>query len=155
MATTNFDGNSYYKEWYAKNKDRLSQQRKVRYQADPAVRDKALERQKVYRETHDRPSTRGAPKFRAINGIPIQVYRISESAEMIGCSIEFIRKYENEGVIPRPLVDSTQRYYTIEQIKRMKAFYLLMNELKYNKDAALKEAAIEKHRAEMLAGWLA
>lgn len=153
MATTQINGDSYYKAWYKKNKEELSLKRKRRYASDSAVRQQALDNAKKYREDHARPSTRGAPKLREVHGVIQQVYRISEAAELIGCSIEFLRKYEGEGVIPITLVDSPQRYYTGSQIKLMKAFFNLMSELKYNKDADLKAAALESHKATMQENW--
>lgn len=146
-------GTTYYQKWYESNRERLSKKRKERYRNDADLRAKAVQRQQKYREKNDRPSTKGQAKFREVNGIKTQVFRISETAEMVGCSIEFIRKYEAEGVIPLPSVKSTQRYYSGAQVKLMKAFYALMHELKYSKDAELKAAALAKHKAEMQENW--
>lgn len=146
-------GGGYYQKWYEANREQLSERRKKRYKQDPTVREKAVKRQRKYRKEHDRPSTKGQAKFREVNGNKVQVYRIRETASYVGCSIEFIRKYEALGVIPEPVVGSAQRYYTMAQIKLMKDFYLLMAELKYTKDPALKQAALDKHAVEMRTHW--
>ena len=39
-----------YKEWYAKNKERLSEERKQRYHNDPEYKDKVRQQAKAYRE---------------------------------------------------------------------------------------------------------
>lgn len=146
-------GGSYYQKWYEANREKLAERRRQRYQMDPQVREKAIQRQRKWRKDHARASTKDSPKFREVNGNLAQVFRISDTAEMAGCSVEFIRKYEQAGVIPRTSVQSAQRYYTSSQVRLIKDFFLVMQELKYNKDAALRDAAVEKHKSLMIENW--
>jgi len=144
---------SYYKFWYEANKERLSKKRKEKYHSDAALRAKAIERQRRYRAEHVRPSTKGSAQYRHIDGELVRVYRIASAADRIGCSPEFIRKYEQRGIIPPPIVDSAQRYYTAEQIKLLRTFYQLMMELKYEKDPGVRELALIEQAENMVRDW--
>lgn len=144
----------YYAKWYAANRANLSKKRKERYRLDESVRERAVEYQREYRANKTRPSTKGQAHYREVAGTRQQVYRIAAAAEMAGCSIEFIRKYEAAGVIPPSTAASVQRYYTVEQIKLIKDFYDLMTQLKYSKDAALKQATMDHAKNTLHSQWL-
>jgi hypothetical protein len=143
----------YFKSWYSKNKDKHNAKRRKKYAADPERRDKAVNYQRGYRAENARPSSRGEEKFRIVKGRECQVWRISDTATMAGCSAEFIRKYEAAGVIPRPLVESKQRYYTAHQVALIKDFYDLMMGLKYEKDSGLKALALQNQQQILSKNW--
>lgn len=151
---TSVRDSAYFKKWYATNREKLNAKRRKRYALDPSARDRALNYQAEYRQRVERVSTRGQPHFRTVNGANVQVFRIHGAASMIGCSIEFIRKYELAGVIPKSIFPSTQRYYTQSQINLMKDFYEAMSLLSYSKDQELKQLSRENHRLLMQANWL-
>lgn len=151
MGDSNND--DYFKGWYAKNRDQLNERRRQRYANDPARREQAVKYQCGYRQGKSRPSTKGSPHFRTISGKLREVFRISEAAEQAGCSVEFIRKYELLKVIPKPLVPSTQRYYTQKQVALIKDFFDVMAQLKHNKDPGLKALALQQQTQVFQSNW--
>jgi len=144
---------TYFKKWYQNNGAKLNERRRERYAKDPEVRTKALQYQAEYRSRVERVSTKGQPRYRQMMGATVQVFRISSAATMIGCSVEFIRKYELRGVIPAASFDNHHRYYNQNQINQMKDFYEAMSLLKFNRDVELKASTLERYKILMESHW--
>lgn len=147
--------NSYFKSWYAANKEAFNLKRRKAYANSKDKRDKAVKYQKNYRATRATKSSNdsGRKHFREVNGANVEVHRIAAAAELAGCSVEFIRKYEKAGVIPAPVVGSKQRYYTPSQVALIKDLFDLMVQLKYNKDASLKALALQQQTQTISTSW--
>jgi DNA-binding transcriptional MerR regulator len=131
-----------FKNWYDANGERLNQKRMQRYQTDPEYREKVLAANKASRDkrrvdTADkrreekraiRAKTTARP-FKTVNqqvGDSTQeLFTIGALALALGCSIQAIRIWEKEGIIPAtPLRsdkgESGDRLYTQKQIKNIK-----------------------------------
>lgn len=111
---------SYFSRWYEANKEELSKKRKAKYQKDPEFRQSSLQKAAEWREKNPRASKAGKPSLREVNGVMVEVFRISAVGGMIGRSDQTIRDWEDEGIIPPPTVVSAHRYYTRNQIKLMR-----------------------------------
>lgn len=151
MGEASEDG--YFKSWYAANKDDLNRRRREKYARDKDRRDKAVEYQRAYRKDKVRASSSGQQHFREVAGKKVEVHRISATAELVGCSVEFIRKYEKQGVIPASVVPSKQRYYLPHQVALIKDLFDLMVQLKYSKDEGLKALALQNQTQVILSKW--
>lgn len=132
-----------YQRWYEANKEELSKRRKALYQNDPEHRAEVKKRQREYRKNHPPESRAGASRFKEINGIQVEVFRIGDACKMIGREEQTIRGWEEKGVIPRPSVEGVHRNYTKNQIVLMRELAQLIDQLRYDKDA-LQDAITSK-----------
>jgi predicted DNA-binding transcriptional regulator AlpA len=109
--------NSYYADWYAKNKEKLAEKRKKRYHSDPEYRKKVLSYAKRKRDGM------GGPPTIEINGATIPLMTLTESAEFIGVSRESMLNWEKKGLLPDTpyrLTERRVRYYTKSMISVVK-----------------------------------
>lgn len=119
--------------WYEKHKEKFNSNRKSRYQNDPEYRELVKSRSRRYREENPGRNrlSEGAP-FREINGKQVRVYKIGQVAGITGASIQALRKWEREGVIPKTLFPGEYRYYTEHQVELLSAFYQEVKKARYS-----------------------
>ena len=142
--------NPAFAKWYQKNKDAFNAKRKKQYQEDPAVREKVLARQRVYRvAVKDDPSR--VAHVRKAGNVEKTVYRIGHVAEQIGRDEQVIRIWERRGWIPKPTVSSSHRYYTVHQIELLRQFAAQIDQVRYK--AGVRRVAILKASMEVHALW--
>lgn len=122
-----------YKEWYAKNRQAISIRRREKRAARTAEEvQRTRDYQKSYRENNRRPSTSGAISTAIIGGVEVRVFRIGEVAQATGAGQATLRLWERQGLIPRPTVKSSHRYYTEHQLGLLSAFYASAIQAKYS-----------------------
>ena len=143
---------SAYRRWYEKNKEQFNAKRRQRYQEDDEYREKALENTRTYRSEGVRhPELADTPMYREWNGELIEVFRISTVAEMIGRSVQAIRKWEKNEIIPKPYFGRGHRVYTANQIKLLKKVAAFSDKYRYNR--AKYYAKLEKLVNEVYEKW--
>lgn len=131
-----------YREWYAKNKDRVSKRKAARYQNDPEYREKIKERARAWRrkEREKRKSETKVPlsekppvPHRVEIGGTVQrapMFTIGKAAHYLGLSTQTLRKWEAGGVLP-PVDWRTaggHRLYTGPQLEELKRLYDMYRE---------------------------
>lgn len=101
--------NPTYQRWYEKHKQELSQKRKLRYQNDPAYRQKILDRKHKQLE-----------KAKAEHQPPAgYVHTMQDVADGLGVTVWTIREWRKKGYFPAPLKCGRNLLFTDAQ------FYLL------------------------------
>lgn len=139
-----------YQKWYQTNKASFNEKRKKKYHSDPEVREKAISNAKKYRQ--ENPRQNGEEQhYREVGGKVVEVFRITETANRIGRSVESIRSWEKKGWIPTPSIDSTHRYYTIKQIQLLKDFAEFIDQVRYDRE--VRALAIKKKSSELYSLW--
>jgi len=88
-----------FKEWYEDNRERLSVKRKAKYRNDPEYRRKALERARRYYKLKRKKMV---PADRRLVVAPdgSRYLTIGKLSKLINRSIQTIRAYHRQGVIP-------------------------------------------------------
>jgi len=102
-----------YKDWYAKNRDRILADKKKKYKEDQAYRDRILNASKGRYVQKDVPKDR-----KVIVTSAGEYYSISRVAEIIKREIQTVRNYHKALVIPEPLAFDTRgwRLYNKHQV---------------------------------------
>lgn len=140
-----------WRTWYANNKAKLNAKRKQRYHASQEVREKAINRQKNYRErtagTHD------SVHLRLVAGKKREVFRIGDASEQVGRDEQTLRKWEKQGLIPKPIVASKHRYYTQNQINLMRKLAELIDQLRYPTGQEALDIAVTDMSKEIATKW--
>ena len=85
--------------------------------------------------------------MKTVGGKLVRVYRLGEVASMIGRSQQTIRKWEAEGYIPKPIVNSAHRFYTDNQVGLMYELADLI-EVTWKGSREVFTKAVEVKRAE-------
>lgn len=124
--------NRSFRSWYAQHGAELNEKRKTRYRTDPEYREQVLARAAEYRKTHPRKAASDRHKTRCYKGHCVPVFPIREAAEAIDRTMQVIRKWERNGLIPKPLWEG-HRYYTMQQVQLMKQLATEMNLQIYEK----------------------
>jgi hypothetical protein len=126
-----------YKAWYEKNKEKLSEKRRKRYEEDKKYREKVLAQNKAYRdkkaaEEGERPKPKvRIPKHRRPVSLPIkingeivvtQLVHIGAFARAIRRSVPTIHQWERSGLLPKTPYylkgkNKQERLYTSEMIR--------------------------------------
>lgn len=141
-----------FKEWYSKNKEALNAKRRERYKKDEALRAKTREQQAKYRANNPRKSTAGAPLYREVNGTLIRVFRIGEAARLVGRKEQVLRKWERDGLTPKPTLEGKQRYYTEVQVVLLRELAQLIDQVRYT-NAVTREIALTSKTEELNSKW--
>lgn len=136
--------------WYAANKGALNAKRKAAYHADPEIREKAKEQQRNYMAANPRKSKAGDPLFKDVNGVQRQVMRVGEAAVHVGRTEQVLRLWERKGLIPKPTVKSTHRYYTMRQITLMQELSQLIDKVRHRPE---RESVLNAKRQEIANLW--
>jgi DNA-binding transcriptional MerR regulator len=132
-----------FKNWYGENGEKLNKDRRNRYKTDPEYRARVLAQNKVSREkrrkatAEQKAAEREARKFKAKaepwktvemtvkdkNGkaVEVTVFTIGALAATLGVSVQAVRLWERQGVIPKTPLRSGKgdRLYTVEQLEMM------------------------------------
>lgn len=133
MTTEGSEKTWTFKDWYSRNKDKLSESRKARYHSDPEYRAKVLTANQKRRKEKS-PTVQGQrqvkirkPIYQSIilNGQAIEavLFNIAYFARHVGVSTAKIRAWERNGLIPKTpyLVGSRgERMYTESMINAVK-----------------------------------
>lgn len=135
---------TYFSRWYEANKEKLSAERKAKYNNDAEYRQASLQKAAEWRAKNPRVSRVGVPSKRMSNGVLTEVFRITAAGKMIGRSDQTIRDWEDEGIIPPPTVVSAHRFYTRNQIELMKELADLINLVRYQGLEVLQTAMDSK-----------
>lgn len=140
------------------NGARLNAQRKAKYHNDPEYRDKVLavnqesrsRRKKTAKEQRqaENRAVRMKPrekKFKTVDavvdGVTAKLFTIGALAKALGCSIQAIRLWERQGVIPPTPLRSDKgergdRLYTEEMVEKLRSILLAQGRLR---DQAVRE----------------
>lgn len=126
---------NYNRSYYEKNKERLAKRKADRYKNDPEYRAKIIaararqrEREKVARKK--RRDKRVEVPFAERNGkrmrvadsvgemVVVKMFRSSQFAFRVAVTVQTLRKWEKEGVLPKPTYRSqgNHRLYTQWQV---------------------------------------
>lgn len=108
----------YNKSYYQTKKEALAARKKIRYETDPVYRERALRAAAEARKAK-KPLLPGTV-LREIKGTQIKMFRIGAVANFIGRSVNVIRAWEAQGIIPKPLIEGAQRLYTGPQVVILK-----------------------------------
>jgi DNA-binding transcriptional regulator YiaG len=139
MAEQGFD----FKEWYDANGEKLNKDRRTRYHTDPEYRKQVLAQNKASREkrreatAEQKGAERAARKFKAKTEpwktveitvkdkkrkpYQVTVFTVGALAAALGVSVQAVRLWERQGVIPKTPLRSGKgdRLYTVEQLEMM------------------------------------
>lgn len=139
--TTPDPDDAYFKDWYAKHHETLNQSRRDRYKTDPEYRKAVLQRNREAREKRrtetakERAQRRKASRLRvgsrAWKTVEAEVvdkngkvatatlFTISALARSIGRSVQAVRLWERQGLLPEPPFRNKKgdRLYTAEMVE--------------------------------------
>lgn len=136
--------------WYEANKEAFNARRRQKYKDNAEAREITLKRQREYKARNPRAVSDGR-QFRLVSGNSVEVFRIGTVSEHIGRSICMIRIWERHGKIPKPSISGRHRVYTATQVKLLKEFSELMDQIRY--DPSIRNRGIEAKSAEIHSLW--
>lgn len=130
-----------FKTWYRQNAEVLSARRKMRYSTDPAYRDRVLainanarrarKKARLHEQDIERkarivgeaPAARWKSRAIEVDGQEVQAFTIGALARALGRSIQAIRIYEAQGLIPATPYRSSKgdRLYTLAMVTDIQA----------------------------------
>lgn len=122
----------YYKKWYQRNKERLNERRRKRYQNDPSYRakQKAMSKRWYQKERGEPvvyvPKDCRVVKTKKRDGteVDLRLYTVGKLAGTLGVTIQTIRNWENRGLIPiTPIRLSKWRLYSQPMINVVASAY--------------------------------
>jgi len=123
-----------FQRWYQKNGGQLNAKRRQRYADDPEYRERAKAVSRVARTRRkERGGVSETTVMRIINGVEVELYRVSAAAEMIGKSPDTIRLWCRKGWIPDGETGE-HRLYRLHQIKLLKTLALMLEQHRYAKN---------------------
>lgn len=141
MKSEEAGADTAYSRWYASNKGEFNAKRRKRYKEDKKYRFKAMKNASVYRKSGpENVMTRLL--FREYNGQRVQVFRISTVGEKIGRSVQAIRQWEKNGIIPKPLFGAGHRVYTEKQVTLLKLVVELSDKYRHSHAEYKKNMAV-------------
>ena len=112
-----------FKDWWGENKADYNAQRRERYRTDPAYRKRAQETVRASRERHGKKIVQpDGSVFRHLikkKKTRVKVWRIGFVADALDVTVRTIRYWQAMELIPLPIVEGPQRYYTAPQIDAM------------------------------------
>ena len=115
----------YYKSWYGKNGDKLKEDRRAEYAANPEARERAKQRAREQRARRGARVKERTEMYRSVNGTSVRVFLMGDVVEVVGRTAQTIRAWEKKGWIPSDSFDEGKRLYTENQvglIKRLSEF---------------------------------
>jgi DNA-binding transcriptional MerR regulator len=156
----NGDSGFSFKDWYAEHGGRLNKDRRKRYKNDPEYRKRVLEMNRVSRErrrkeqAEQRRTERQASKvrtrplpFKTIKAVvknddgeevEAQLFTIGALARTVGCSVQAIRLWEKQEVLPPAAIrnEKGDRLYTAQQVEMI--YELMKQQGRLNEKKASK-----------------
>lgn len=110
-----------YKEWYTDNKVELSKKRKAKYKTSQKYRTVCKDRSLLYYRTRKR-KTMPVDRFRVQTAVGDNYVTIGRVAKSINRSVQTVRLYHVEELIPQPLFFDKRgwRMYTKSQLGILK-----------------------------------
>ena len=133
-----------YSSWYERNKERLAEERRRKYQKDKEYRTLCKQRAMDY---YDRERRVDKPKDRKIvkSGKNIY-YTIGQLAGMIHRDIQTIRAYHRNNVIPVPTVFDSRgwRLYSVKQANMLQRLFAKFDRGDLKSLAEVSELAHDK-----------
>lgn len=135
-----------FQRWYKENSQSFNKLRRSRYKSDPSYRKEVLERNRQYRQQQRAAKraaklaalaprgagsgellTRQRPRWKTvrmeIDGKPMTLCTVGAFAGSLRVSVQAIRLWEKDGVIPAATVrgPNGDRLYTLEEIEKISA----------------------------------
>jgi DNA-binding transcriptional MerR regulator len=158
-----------FKEWYDKNSDGWNKQRRNRYATDSEYKATVLERNRKHRserkkdELKKREGERAKQKVlqrpgwktfvNVVDGEKVELVTIGAYAQALGVSVQAIRLWERNGVIPppgTPRASGQQRVYTAEEVERSRGILLSQGRILEHPPVLDKEDRVHPYEREVL-----
>ncbi len=105
----------YYKDWYAKNKQKLSEKRKKKYQEDQGYRERAIASSKKQRSNKPQKPTGFDLTF-------------DQAADLLGVSSWSLREWRKKEYFPSPVVYGGRMWFTAAQVELLRKLYEFFKE---------------------------
>jgi len=106
--------NQYFSKWYEGNSEEHNKARRAKYKADSDYAESVRARNRAYRKRKREEA--GGKIYRDFNGIQVEVFKISDAANMADLDPSTIRSWELSGRIPKPSFAGVHRVYTAKQV---------------------------------------
>lgn len=153
--------NDYYRSYYEGRKDKLSEERRGRYQSDPEYREKAKQSARNYRKQKkaerdqlrasgklppSRPKGPRKPVSVSVNGSSVMAHTITVAADRIGVSVNVLNNWSKAGLLPVTPLRSPRgdRLYTADMIFVVRMAFLAREKV------SVRDTSF---RAEIEVGW--
>lgn len=102
--------NKYFKDWYEKNKERLSEKRKKLYKSDPDYRQTQVNRSRSNRAARKVIDTRPAE----------YIFDTKQLTEYLGVTSFTLGSWRKKGYYPQPASFSGKFFFTQKQADQLK-----------------------------------
>lgn len=125
------DSKNYWKLYYERNKERLSEKKRQRYKTDASYRE-ALKKSAKLRATLYKASKRLAKtdKIKTIYGLEEPYFSLKAMSRFVGLDYTILRKWQSTGFVPQPIYFKGKRgIYSESQARYLRDF---IEELKRN-----------------------
>jgi DNA-binding transcriptional MerR regulator len=158
-----------FTEWYGKNAEGWNEQRRSRYATDPKYKATVLERNRKHRDARKKDEQKkregerskqkviqrpGWKTFVAdIEGEKVELVTIGAYAQALGVSVQAIRLWERNAVIPppgTPRASGQQRVYTAEEVERSRGILLSQGRIEEHPPVPDKEDRVHPYEREVL-----
>jgi len=135
-----------YKQWYDSNKDLINHVKRERYKTDPFYRESILNRNKSYRQKASSGKALKARSWRVVEQ-PInlpdgtistkQYYTIGYLASSLNCSVQALRSWEKDGLLPSADYKDNNgvRFYSQDTLVKIKDIVAQDLQVKFKKQA--------------------
>ena len=113
---------SSFGEWYQKNRERISEQRKKLYAENPEYRERKLAASKQYRETGS-----------SAQPTPSGCFSLEETAEEVGIAVATLRDWRRKKLFPEPLYQKGCLWFRPHQVlllKQIREFFRKWQEVR-------------------------
>lgn len=158
-----------FKDWYKENHGEWNEQRRNRYKTDPKYKATVLERNRKHRnerkkeEQKKREGEREKQKLlqrpgwktfvNIVDGEKVELVTIGAYAQALGVSVQAIRLWERNGVIPppgTPRASGQQRVYTAEEVERSRGILLSQGRISEHPPVPDKEDRVHPYERLVL-----
>ena len=132
---------SSFRNWYEKNKERLSEKRKRLYAEDPEYRQRALEASRRYR--------RGERSLPTPPDAPIS---FGQAAERTGISVSTLHEWRRQKYFPEPKHQNGALWFSEPQVlllRNLKEFFRLYGKRRWK----MKQGPLKELLASISANW--
>jgi len=120
---------AYYRDWYAKNRERIAAKKRERYQKDKAYRDAVIQRarDRAKKLTGSGEAQKGTVRSLVVDGVRRDVLTSTAVATMAGRTRRVIQAWEDAGWIPQPTLPGDHRCYTRGQAQLVRKVALALD----------------------------